>query len=617
MISVRTSRSALKRRFLGCVLVVAATFGVLTARLFYLQVLHGATYRYLSENNRIRLERIRPPRGMILDRNGEILADVRASFDALVVPAEVPRERREEIYGELMRLLEVPRDELAAAVEGPGPPPWKPRLLKRRLLWTEMARLEAHRLELPGVLVQATPVRHYPFGALLGQSLGYVGEISPRELGQPAFAEYESGDFLGRTGLEWAFEGVLRGQPGGQQVEVDVRGRRLGVLAAQPPRPGRNIVLTVDRRLQQAAAEALGEQTGAVVALDVHTGDVLAMASRPSFDPNHLAAGIRPEEWQALATDPRHPLQHRCVQGQYPPGSTFKIVTALAGLAEGVVTPATRVFCSGAFLFAGRPYRCWKKAGHGWVDLRRALVESCDVYFYQLGLDLGVDGIHKYAQALGLGRPTGIDLPGEKPGLAPSKAWKRRARKEPWYAGETLSVAIGQGYVLATPLQLASMIAAVAHPHGAQMRPRIVSRIEDARGRPVEEIPPIETRRLPFRRVHLDRVRDALEEVVSGPHGTGKRARIDGYPVAGKTGTAQVVKLPTERSLPEEQIPWEHRDHALFLCYAPADEPEIAVAVVVEHGGHGGAAAAPVARRVIEAYRELKLSGLFSARSQP
>ena len=611
MISPRmTSRSQLRVRFLICLGLVGAAFGVLVVRLAYLQVWQGPTYRHLSENNRIRLERLPAPRGMILDRRGEILADVRASFDALLIPSEAPEPPRREWLSELSELLSMSPEEIEAVLEAPGPPRWKPRTLKRRISRTEMARLEVHRLELPGVIVRARPVRHYPFGPLLGPTLGYVGEVSPRELSTPAFAEYEPGDMIGRSGLEWAWEGTLRGLAGGQQVEVDVRGRELRVLAEKPSEPGRNLVLTIDRRLQEAAREALGDQVGAVVVLDVRTGDVLAAVSSPSLDPNELARGVGPDRWREISSDPRYPLQNRVVQGLYPPGSTFKVATALAGLAEGVITPKTRVFCPGEYRFAGRGYRCWKKAGHGWVDLERALVESCDVYFYQLGLDLGVDAISRWAGELGLGRPTGIDLPGERGGLVPTKAWKRRARGEPWYAGETLSVAIGQGFTMTTPLQLASMMAAVADPQGRRLRPRLVVRIEEPGGRPIQEVPVQEVGRLPFRRTHLERVRRALRQVVAGAHGTARKADVEGFPVAGKTGTAQVVKLPEERNRPEEEIPWEHRDHALFVGYAPTDDPRIAFAVVVEHGGPGGSTAGPVARRVVEAYRDLLREGV-------
>ncbi len=600
------TRSELRLRFLLCLGAVALVFGVLVVRLLVLQVVQGSRYRYLSENNRIRVERLVAPRGMILDRRGEVLADVRASFDALVVPAELPKGARGAVEAELVQALGLAPGELTALLNGPGPPRWKGRLLRRNISRPELARLAAHRLELPGVLIRAVPVRHYPHQDLLGGLLGYVGEISGRELRLPPYAEYESGDILGRAGVEAAWEQDLRGEAGGQQVEVDVRGRTLGVLAERSPRPGSNLILTIDRRLQAAAAAALGEEAGSIVVVAVHTGDVLALVSQPSVDPNHLARKMDKEQWEAIASDPRHPLQDRATQGVYPPGSTFKIATALAGLDRGVITPQTRVFCGGEYHFAGRPYRCWKKGGHGTVDLDRAMAESCDVFFYQTGLDLGIDALFDGASQLGFGQATGIGLPGEREGLVPSKGWKRKARKEPWYAGETLSVAIGQSYVLSTPVQLAAVLAGVAHPQGIRMRPRLVSRIEDPEGRHLRGFSPQEAGRLAFRRAHLDRIRHGLRLVVGGDAGTGRKAEVAGFPVAGKTGTAQVVRLPAERNLRLEDIPWERRDHALFAGYAPADRPEIAFAVVVEHGGGGGSVAAPMAGLVVEAYQALK-----------
>ncbi|MBI5015425.1 MAG: penicillin-binding protein 2 [Deltaproteobacteria bacterium] len=604
---VPPSRNALRVRFITCVVVVAASFGAITTRLVWLQLVRGSQYRYLSENNRIRLERFPAPRGMIFDRNGQVLADVQAQFDAVAIPVEIPPARRSAVCAELSRTLLLPLEEVTQRLEGPGPPVWKSRLLKRQIGREEMAQLEAHRLELPGVLVLPSPVRTYPCGTLMGPALGHVGEVSPRELALPAYAEYEAGDYLGRGGLEWAWEGRVRGEAGGEQVEVDVQGRRLRVLVERPPRPGYSLVLAIDWRLQEAAERALGNETGAVVALDVRTGDVLALASMPGFDPNLFAGSVTPEAWAALSTDPRKPLQNRAIQGLYPPGSTFKIAMALAGLEQGLITARSRVTCAGELRFGGRAYRCWKGSGHGSVDLMEAMAQSCDVYFYQLGIALGIDAIQAGASQLGLGAPTGIDLPGERSGLLPSKAWKRAVRKQPWYPGETLSAAIGQGYVLATPLQLAVMAAAVANPNGARMLPRLVTRIEDAEGRALEEIPPKEVGRLPFLGTQLALVRQALRQVVASPWGTGRDAEIVGYPVAGKTGTSQVVGMRSEAG-PEEWMPWEKRDHALFVCYAPENDPRIAVAVVVEHGGHGGTTAAPVARAVIQAYRALRAS---------
>jgi penicillin-binding protein 2 len=600
-------RSELRLRFLACVLVVVVAFAALGVRLVWLQVFQGARYRYLSENNRIRIERLAGPRGMIFDRNGEVLADVRASFNAVGIPADIPKPMRPEIYAWLAQHLGLPAEEIAARLEGPGPPRWKARLIKRDLSREEMAVLEGHRFELPGVLVQPSPVRNYPLGAILGPVLGYVGEISGDEVSSRAYAEYEPGDFIGRTGLEWAWEGKVRGEAGGAQVEVDVQGRKLRVLAERLPRPGQSLVLGIDRRVQEAAEVALGERPGAVVAVEVETGAVLAMVSHPGFDPNVFARGVAAKAWRELATDPLHPLQNRAIQGVYPPASTFKVAMSLAGLTEGVINRNTPAQCPGGMHFGGRYFRCWRSEGHGRVDLTGALAKSCDVYYYHLGVNLGVDRIHEHSTELGLGVPTGIDLPGEKSGLVPSSQWKRKARKQPWYAGETLSVAIGQGYVLATPLQLAVTTAAVAHPEGLRMLPRLVVRIDDAEGRPVAAIPPKVVGKLPFRQNHLDLVREGMRAVVAG--GTGGQAEVKDFPVAGKTGTAQVIGglKATKR---------EHQDHALFVGYAPVDRPRIAFSVIVENGGGGGAVAAPVARAVVEAYRDSLVGSEPSASSR-
>ncbi|NTU60046.1 MAG: penicillin-binding protein 2 [Deltaproteobacteria bacterium] len=609
-------RTGLRARFLYCLVVVAAAFGALALRLAWLQVVQGPRYGYLSENNRIRLQRYAAPRGVIFDRNGEILADVQATFDATAIPGEIPKAQRPAVYDDLARILSLAPDAVKSVLEGPGPPSWKARVLARQIDRAQMAQLEAHRLELPGVVVQPNPARRYPFGALLGAALGYVGEVSGKEISQPAYAEYEVGDFLGRGGLEWAWEAKLRGEAGGEQVEVDVQGRRLSVLAERPAKPGQSLILSIDRRVQQAAEEALGNQVGSVVVLDVLSGDVLALASRPTFDPNFFARGITPDEWAALANDPHHPLQNRAVQGLYPPASTFKISMALAGLAEGLITPRSRATCSGELTFGGRSYRCWNTGGHGSVDLDGAIAQSCDVYFYQLGLDLGIERISSYAKLFGLGKPSGIDLPGDRTGIVPSKEWKRTARKQPWYQGETVSTSIGQGYLLVTPVQLASMIASVAHPRGVRMAPRLVTRVEDAEGHPLEVIPPREAGRLPFRQAHLDVVRQGLRRVVAGAGGTGHAAEVSGFPVAGKTGTAQVIGMKGEEGS-QAGIAWEKRDHALFVAYAPADDPKIAVAVVMEHGGHGGSAAAPVARAVIQAYKTATTGGEVAVRKAP
>jgi len=604
------------------VVAVCFAFGALTLRLFYLQVHHGSRYSNLSESNRIRIERIPAPRGMILDRRGEILADVRAAFQVVVIPNELPQKGQDKIYAELSTILSMSVDEIKQKIKGRGGPDWKARIVKRRLERSEMARIEAHRLELPGVAVQANPVRNYPFADLMGAVLGYVGEISAAELSSKSFIEkkYEGGDFVGRSGAEAQWEDALRGEPGWRQVEVDARGRKLKVLSEQPPKAGNNVYLTIDKKLQQAAEDALGENVGAVVALDILNGEVLAMATEPTFDPNMLSKGVSSKDWNELLENPLKPLQNRAIQGQYPPGSTFKIASALTGLATEAIDASTTFFCSGEYRLKeeGRPYRCWRKIGHGEISLETALIESCDVYFYQLAHTLereekyqGIDDVRLWAGRLGLGKLTEVDLPGEQPGLLPSRKWKLTARKERWYTGETLSVIIGQGFTLATPLQLAAMTSAVAHPQGLRIRPRTELKIEDATGKIVQAAPlslKIEAKKTGFNKEDLETVKKALRKVVSSERGTGKKAEVEGYPVAGKTGTSQVMKLAEAKDeTDDEKIPWKYRDHALFVAYAPADSPRIAVAAIVEHGGHGGSAAGPVAKKVIEVYRDLSL----------
>jgi penicillin-binding protein 2 len=595
------SRTHLQLRFRGCVTVAGIVFLILAARLFHLQVVKGLSYRYQSENNRIRAERLPPPRGLILDRNGVTLADMRAAFDARIVPSDVPKERAPILYSEVAKILEMEPSKIAEVANNKSMPKWRPRLLKRRLTWEQMAQMEARRIELPGFYVAPNPVRHYPFAGMLSSTLGYLGGITQQELDSPEFAGYDIEDWLGRAGVERSWESHLRGTPGGEQVEVDVVGQRLGTLVRRSAKPGQNLVLTIDERIQEAAENTLGEQVGSAVAIHIPTGGILAMVSHPSYDPNVIAQGMTGAEWSALSTDENHPLQNRPVQGQYAPGSTFKIMMALAGLETGAITPDTAFSCNGRLNFAGRDFRCWNKRGHGTVNLGTALEQSCDVYFYRLGLELGVDAIHKYATMLGLGAPTGIDLPGEKSGLIPSSEWKQRVRKEPWYAGETLSISIGQGYVTTTPIQLAAMTAAIAS--GKRMKPHLVLRVEDVEGHTVETVQPEELGRLPVNDSSLMYVRDGMRRVVNSPGGTAQRAKVDGYTMAGKTGTAQVIGIKRE-GVDLSATEWKYKDHALFVAYAPYDDPQIAIVVVVDHGGHGGSVAAPIASAMVAAYRD-------------
>jgi penicillin-binding protein 2 len=418
--------------------------------------------------------------------------------------------------------------------------------------------------------------------------------------------DYQLGDMVGKDGLESIFEPTLHGTKGYKEVEVDVSGRELKTLRKFPPGSGNNIITTLDVRLQKELEELMkgtpeNPVIGSVVMMKVQTGEILAMASKPSVDGNLFSTAISTKTWKNLINDPWHPMQNRSIQGLYPPGSTYKIVTAFAGLAEGAITPETTVYCPGHFRLGRGRYRCWKRNGHGTVNLQDALIQSCDVYFYTLGNTIGIDTLERYAKKLGLGTSTGVNLIGEKSGLIPSTQWKLRARKEPWLAGETISASIGQGYNLVTPIQQASMIATIANG-GIRLQPYLVKRVEGQNGHVKKEFFPKILEKVDIQPEHLDAIRSALREVVNGKRGTGRRARMKDVIVSGKTGTAQVVKLSVTEVGDEDEIPFRFRDHAWFVAFAPFDKPEVAVSVIIEHGGHGGASAAPVAGKILQAY---------------
>jgi penicillin-binding protein 2 len=581
--------------------VALAGFLLLLARLWNLQILHGDEMRTMSENNRIRLHRVQATRGTVLDRYGSVLIDSRPSFDAVLVPED---SRNVELTIEnLAHLLnQSAADMHALLTQTSSRPPFEEIVVKRDLSWDDVVAIETHQLELPGVSLRITSRRSYPLGSNLAHLLGYVGEASPQDLA--ADPRYHMGDLVGKVGLERGWESFLRGVDGGQQVEVDSVGRKLRVLREVEEVPGDTIKLTLDLQLQQAAAQALGDHDGSVVALDPNTGAILAYVTQPAFDPNIFAHGVGADEWRGLLTDKHRPLNNRAVQGQYPPGSTFKIVVATAALEEGIINPFTRIHCPGGLQFGNHYFRCWKKGGHGTVNLHEALVQSCDVFFYQVAQRLGIDAIARQARAFGLGMPTGIALEHERAGTIPDVAWKRQRFKQPWYAGETLSAAIGQGYVTTTPLQMANLIAMVAV--GKRYRPNFVQQVETPEGEVVYTAEPEVIGTLQVRQTTLMQVREALRDVVNTERGTGKKARLDGIEVAGKTGTSQVVKMGKER-VKSTQLPWQHRDHAWFVAYAPVDAPEIAVATLVEHAeGGGGAVAAPIAHDVMQTYFRLK-----------
>jgi len=577
--------------------VIIVVFSLIFSRLWYLQVIKGEYFKNLSENNRIRIQEIPAPRGILYDRQRAPLVDSFPSFDVSLFRQDVPDMGA--LLPALSRALSMEPEKIQAKISATkGSSPFQPLKLKTDVTRQELAMVETRRLDLPGIMVDVVIRRNYPYRSLASHLIGYLGEISQEELQKEEFINHKIGYLIGKYGIEQAFELDLMGENGGRQIEVNALGRKMRVLENLEPNPGNNLFLTLDLELQKAAEEAMAGKRGAIVAMNPQNGDILALASKPDFDPNLFARGISPENWKSLIENPAGPLQNRAIQGQYPPGSVFKIITAIAGLEEKVITPETSFPCSGALPFGTREYQCWKKEGHGRVNLRQAIVESCDVYFYQVGLRLGVDRIAKYALALGLGRKTEFPLGNEKTGLVPSSSWKIKRFGTPWQAGETLSTAIGQGFNLITPLQMASFVSAVANG-GNLFQPRVVQSIRAPHGELLKEFSPLVLRMLPVSPENLEIIREALWGAVNSPGGTGHRARLDGFNVAGKTGTAQVIQRREGRNEPSAP---DLQDHAWFACFAPAHQPEIAVVVLVEHGGQGGVAAAPVARKVLENY---------------
>lgn len=592
----------LRRLFIVASLLVVGVFGVLALRLWYLQILGVDHYRSLSERNRIRHIAIQPPRGTIFDRHGTLLVDNRPAFTVSTLRQEVGD--REALFARLAELLEVKVDYLEERWRaGQSLPRYRPLPLLEDVGREAMERIQENSVNLPGVLVEVKPFRAYLFGDMAAHLIGYLGEVTEEELRQTEFEGYRSGAVIGKTALERLYEERLRGEPGQKRIEVNVRGSELRQLTTRNPLPGQSLYLTIDAVLQQAAELALAGQSGAVVALDVHTGEVLAFVSRPTFDPAWFARGVTSEEWSSLIDNPHHPMTNKILRGQYPPGSTFKMVVALAALEAGTASASTTVHCDGSMHLGSHEFRCWKRGGHGSVDLHKAIKESCDVWFYRVGLETGVDRIANAASRLGLGEPTGFPFGGEQPGLIPSRAWKKRRFGTGWYDGETLNTSIGQGFVLTTPMQLAMMTAALANG-GTVWRPQIVQKIVSLEGETDWVLKPQKLKESTWSSEALRVVRRGMDAVVNEAGGTAGRSRLEVVRFAGKTGTAQVVRRKADDEAEEtlEQIPYRFRDHALFVSYAPVVNPQIAVAVVIEHGGHGSSAAAPVAKAMYSAY---------------
>ncbi len=590
MTSYREGRAKFLRILLPVVIVALVFLGIVL-RLWYLQIFQYEKFRQLSIRNRIRLKSIPAMRGMIFDRDGNLLVDNRPSFCAAVVPEDV--RDREALFSFLGNVLKMDVREIKKRLKKKAYyASFQPRIIKENCDTITVARLQAHLSEFPGLEILVRSRRYYKYGPLASHVLGYIGEISQKELKKRKKEGYQAGDDIGKYGIEKTFEKVLRGKKGGYQVEVDANGREIKVLRKVEPIPGRNIYLTLSLPLQQQLEKIMEGKAGAAVAVDPKTGEILAMVSHPNFDPNLLTTRITSKRWKSLISNPLHPLVDRAIQGVYPPGSTFKIVTASAGLEEKVIQGNTLLYCPGYLRFGRRLYRCWKKSGHGWIPVHQAIVESCDVFFYQVGLKLGINRLAFYAKAFGLGQKTGIALPHEKPGLIPDTLWKKRQFHEPWFKGETISVSIGQGYVLVTPLQMAMLMASVANG-GKLLVPLIVKEIRDTDNKIVRVYKPRVKSHLPISESVLGMIQAGLWGVVNEEHGTGHRARLKDINVSGKTGTAQVIRI--RRANVSRHKDNKFKDHAWFVAYAPSEAPTVAMSVLVEHGGHGGATAAPVA----------------------
>ncbi|MBI3826981.1 MAG: penicillin-binding protein 2 [Candidatus Rokubacteria bacterium] len=567
--------------------VVGALFAIV-GQLWYLQVLEGGRFLDASDKNRIRVRPIAAPRGILFDRHGRPLVDNRPAFTLSLIPRELDRERerRDAVLGRVAALLDIPFRELVDAVERVPPESLMPVRVRRGLSLSDVAKVEEWKLELPGVIVEVEPQRAYPSSRFAAHLLGYVREASDDQLKQ---GRYRRGDMVGQSGLERVLDEHLRGRDGGERIEVDALGRSIRVMQAAEPNPGAQVVTTIDRRVQETAERAMEGKAGAVVVMDPRSGDVLALVSTPAYEIDRFTGTIDRAAWLRVVQDPDRPLLNRVIQGQYPPGSVFKVVVTAAGLQEGSLAPMDRVHCGGAFTLGDHTFHDWKKEGHGTVDLHRAIVHSCDVFFYQAGLKVGGTTIARYAQAFGLGRATGIDLSGEKIGLIPEPRAGRRGRRA-FLAGDVANMAIGQGALLVTPLQVARAMAAVANG-GVLWKPRLVQRVERPERGVIWSDPGRVMGHVELSPMVWAVLRQGLWGVVN-EGGTGTAARIPGLDVAGKTGTAQTVANSKSE---------KGQDHAWFAAYAPAPNPEVVVVVFVERGGHGGAAAAPIARQILNA----------------
>ena len=592
-----------KRAVLSSILV-AGTFILLLVRLYDLQITNYSHYQTLSDDNRVRVLPVAPTRGLILDRNGEILADNTPNYQLVITPSEV--KDMPALIKSLTGFIDIQEHELERFYKAlKRQQSFQQTPLKLNLTDEEVAKFAVNQHRYPGVEIGAHSTRYYPQKNSFAHALGYAGRINEKELTKLDKQKYQGASHVGKVGIEKRYEEELHGEVGYQHVEINAQGRSLRVLKTQPSTPGIDVQLSLIASLQEVAQEALGEENGAIVAIDPSNGDVLAFVSQPNYDPNLFVNGIGQLAYSALRDDKHRPLFNRALVGQYPPGSTIKPLVALAGLQYGVTWPEKTMYAGPFFQLPGkaRKYRDWKKGGHGIVNMNSAIAQSCDVYFYDLGNQLGIERMHEFLIQFGLGNITQLDTVGEVKGLMPSTEWKRAARGQPWYPGETIITSIGQGYMLTTPLQLAVMTAYIAN-HGTMYQPRFVRATRPAGSIKFKDKQPV-----PMPKVNVDNesywqvIEQAMVSVVNAPNGTARRIGKDaGYTIAGKTGTAQVFGIAQDEEYDKDTTPKHLQDHALFVAYAPVEKPIIALAVVVENGGSGSGTAAPVARKILDAY---------------
>jgi penicillin-binding protein 2 len=592
--------------------IVLLVFFMLIIRFFYLQVIRHEYYHLLAENNRISIAPIIPNRGLILDRNGAVLAHNYSAYTLEITPAKV--SDLEPLINELATVVDVaPKDRKRFRKLLEEGHDFASLPIRTRLNDIEVAKFAASKYRFPGVDIRARLFRHYPNAEVGSHVIGYISRITEGENerleNKGVAANYTGTDFIGKVGLEGRYENELHGTTGFEEVETDANGRSVRTLRSTLPVSGNNLLLSLDARLQEVAERAFGDRRGALIALEPATGGVLALVSKPGFDPNLFVDGIEPSNWEVLNTSLDHPLNNRALQGVYPPGSTFKPFMALAALELGKRNPHHSIFDPGYFVLGGaggHRYRDWKTGGHGMVDLHKSIVISCDTYYYGVAQDLGIDNIHDFIGQFGFGKKTGIDIDGEVGGLLPSQEWKRRRfaqypLQQKWFTGDTISVGIGQGYNLATPLQLAQAVAVLANG-GTIFRPHIVRHIQDSQTNALTSIDAEPIGSVALHAANLTMVREAMVDVTR-PGGTAAVAGAGAaYKFAGKTGTAQVIAMKQNEKYDERRVNERLRDHALFIAYAPAESPQIALAVLVENGGHGSSAAAPIARLLFDYY---------------